>query len=129
VQIDPATRAMKVFQPPATVAGNLQPFNDLYTSDDGMWSTQTTGNVLQRFDYATETFETFRVPTPLALPLGLYVASDGVVYVAELLANQILTLDPATGRVEEWPLPEALLYVCRFARGAWGGLMGRVVVC
>lgn len=112
VRINPSTRQISVFQPPGTgVAGNLQPFNDLYSSSDGMWYTQTSGNVFQKFDYATQKFETYNVPTPLALPLGIFVASDGNVYVAELLANKILVLNRKTNTIKEYPLPQPLQYV------------------
>ncbi|KAI5368376.1 putative WD40/YVTN repeat-like-containing domain superfamily [Septoria linicola] len=111
VRINPTTREIEVFQPPGTgVAGNLQPFNDLYTSDDGMWYTQTTGNVFQKFDYKSEKFETFKVPTPFSLPLGIFVASDKKVYVAELLGNKILVLDRKKNKIEEYPLPEPLQF-------------------
>lgn len=55
-----------------------------------MYLTQTTGNVFIFFCFATERFTTYNVPTPLAVPLGLLVASDGKVYNAELVGNKIL---------------------------------------
>lgn len=73
-----------------------------------MWYTQTTGNVFQKFDYETETWETYNVPTPASLPLGLYVASDNKVYVAEVLANKILVLDREKNEINEYPIPEPL---------------------
>ena len=109
IRINPTTRKIQLFTPPGLgLLGNLQPFNDLYTSHDGMWYTQTTGNVFQKFDYKTEKFTTYNIPTPLALPLGLFVASDQKVYVAELLANKILVLDRKTKKISEYPLPEPL---------------------
>ncbi|GIZ37116.1 hypothetical protein CKM354_000057600 [Cercospora kikuchii] len=122
VRINPGTRKIDVLQPPGTGAiGNLQPFNDLYTSKDAMWYTQTTGNVFQKFDYETETWETYNVPTPASLPLGLYVASDNKVYVAEVLANKILVLDREKNEINEYPIPEPLQMptVIRAERNGW----------
>ncbi|EME47552.1 hypothetical protein DOTSEDRAFT_50930 [Dothistroma septosporum NZE10] len=80
--------------PPENPLGDLQPSNDLYTAEDGIWLTQTTGNVLLFFSFRTETIKIHPVVIPLALPLGLFVASDGVVFVAVLQAKKILTCHP-----------------------------------
>ncbi|KAH9223257.1 hypothetical protein DL95DRAFT_401564 [Leptodontidium sp. 2 PMI_412] len=87
-------------------AGNLFNFNDLYTAKDGIWVTVTTANTFSFFSFATEKITTYQVPTPATLPLGLYVASNGVVYVAELVGNKILTFDPKTKKITEYPLSE-----------------------
>lgn len=111
VRINPTTKKIDIFEPtPVNPAGNLFNFNDLYSAEDGIWVTATTGNTFSFFSFATETFEAHQVPTPLALPLGLLVASNGVVYVAELVANKILTYDPSTNVTEEFPLPEPLQF-------------------
>lgn len=106
IRLNPTTKKVDLFEAPTGALGNLQPFNDLYTSKDGIWFTSTTGNVFSFFSFATEKFTPHEVPTPLALPLGLYVASTGVVYVAEMYGNKILTFDPNTGVTNEYPLPE-----------------------
>ncbi|CAK3858569.1 uncharacterized protein LOC112000686 [Lecanosticta acicola] len=107
VQINPTTKAIRIFQPPSqNPLGDLQPFNDLYTAHDGIYLTQTTANTFQFFAFATESFTTYAVPTPLALPLGLYVDSHGIVYIAEMLSNKILTFDPKTLEMNEYPLPQ-----------------------
>ncbi|EME41909.1 hypothetical protein DOTSEDRAFT_65119 [Dothistroma septosporum NZE10] len=110
VRINPTTKKIDIFQPSAGVLnslGNLFNFNDLYSADDGIWVTATTGNTFSFFSFATETFTAHQVPTPLALPLGLYVASNGIIYVAELVGNKILTYDPKIQVTQEFPLPEA----------------------
>jgi streptogramin lyase len=68
--------------------------------------TATTANTFSFFSFATQNFTSYDVPTPLALPLGLYVASNDMVYVAEVNGNKILTFDPATKAINEYPLPE-----------------------
>jgi streptogramin lyase len=105
-RINPQTKKIQIFQPPGTPVGNLQPFNDLYSAADGIYVTQTTDNIFNFFSFKTELFTTYKVPTPGALPLGLYVASDQKVYIAELLGNKILIFDPKTKAINEYPLPE-----------------------
>lgn len=106
VQMNLETREIKLFQAPFNPLGNLFPFNDLFTDKDGMWMTQTTGNVLQFFDYATEEFTiTAQIPTPLALPLGVFVTSAGEVYGCELLGNKIFEYKKATGEIVEYNMP------------------------
>jgi streptogramin lyase len=107
VRINPTTKKIDLFQnPDGNIAGNLQPFNDLYSSKDGMYVTATTGNTFSIFKYATEEFTTYNIPTPASLPLGLIVASDERVYLAEFGANKILVFDPKTEKMDEYPLPE-----------------------
>ncbi|EME38854.1 hypothetical protein DOTSEDRAFT_180786 [Dothistroma septosporum NZE10] len=106
VRINPTTKKIDLFEPtPVNPAGNLFPFNDLYTAKNGIWFTSTTGNTFSFFSFATEKFESHTVPTPNALPLGLYVDSQGIVWVAELVANKILRYDPSTKKTTEYPLP------------------------
>ncbi|KAH9828021.1 hypothetical protein Tdes44962_MAKER09499 [Teratosphaeria destructans] len=100
VRINPSTKDIKVFE---IEPSNL---NDLYSAADGIYVTQTTGNAFSFFDFSSETFTTYAVPTPLSLPLGLFVASDGIVYIAEMLSNKILTFDPTTKAMNEYALPE-----------------------
>ncbi|KAG4443915.1 hypothetical protein IFR05_000555 [Cadophora sp. M221] len=107
VRINPTTKKIDILQTtPVNPAGNLFNFNDLYTATDGIWVMATTANTFSFFSFATEQFTTYQVPTTAALPLGLYVASNGVVYVAELVGNKILTFDPKTKKIAEYPLPE-----------------------
>ncbi|PIB00445.1 hypothetical protein CB0940_01292 [Cercospora beticola] len=109
VQFDPATREFKLFQAPVSPLGNLFPFNDIFTDDGGMWMTQTTANLLQYFDYEAQDFTiTVQIPTPLALPLGVFVTSDGGVYGCEVLGNKIFEYKRDTGEVVEYNVPVPL---------------------
>jgi len=66
VRHDVYTGETDVFTPPGgllQVLGNIEPFNDVTSAPDGIYFTQTTGNVLTRFDYTTHEFENFEVPT------------------------------------------------------------------
>lgn len=122
LRINPTTKKIDIFQiPPSNPAGDLFFFNDLYTAKDGIWVTSTTANQFSYFPFATEKFEPHFVPTPAALPLGLLVASDGVIYVAEFAANKILTYDPKTKITKEYVLPEVQQFptVIRAERDGW----------
>ncbi|KAF2165243.1 hypothetical protein M409DRAFT_24625 [Zasmidium cellare ATCC 36951] len=121
LRINPRTKNIQVLQPPPNPLGNLFNFNDLYTAKDGIWFTQTTGNVFQFYSFTTQKFTTYNVPTPLALPLGCYVDSAGLVYIAELVANKILVFNPKTKSLAEYPLPLPLQFpaVIRAERAGW----------
>lgn len=70
-----------------------------------MFFSQTTGNVINLFDYETTKIQTFEVPTPLAGPLGMIVASDGNLWFVEMLANKMAKLDTTTWEITEYSLP------------------------
>ncbi|KAL2064495.1 hypothetical protein VTL71DRAFT_4989 [Oculimacula yallundae] len=113
LKINPKTKEIKVFTPPSngevpSVVGNLEPFNDMWRGPKGMLYTQTTANVISYFTYDTEEFITFRPPTPLSGPLGIYVASDGHAWFCEFFANKIGRLDISTGEIIEYPIPTPL---------------------
>ena len=110
VKMNVTTKEIEVLTPPNyTPLGNLQPFNDLWTGPEGMWFTQTTANVVSYYEYATGEFKTYNIPTALSAPLGIYYASDDRVYFLELVGQKVGRLDPATGEIEEFPLPLNLL--------------------
>lgn len=110
VRINVTTRHIDVFTPPPfNPLGDLQPFNDLYRGPTGMFFTQTTANVVTHFDYITEQFTSYVVPTPEGSPLGMFVASDGGAWFAEFLGNKIGRLNASTGEIVEYPLPLSLI--------------------
>jgi len=53
-----------------------------------MFFSQTTGNVVSLFDYKTEKFTNYPVPTPEGSPLGMNFFK-GHLYFAELLGNKV----------------------------------------
>ena len=107
VKINPTTHEIKVFTPqPYNPVGDLQPFNDLYSAKDGIYFTQTSGNVISFFDFKDQKFKNYNIPTPASFPLGVYVASDGRVVVTELLGNKMIFLNGSSGAITEHPLPE-----------------------
>jgi streptogramin lyase len=106
VRINPTTKKIDLFQATSSnPLGNGFPFNDLWTSKDGMWVTQTTGNTFAFFNYTSEVLTEHEVPTLASLPVGVYVGSDSIVYMTEFVNNAILTYDPATNQANEYVLP------------------------
>lgn len=85
VIFDPITKDMTVLET-GNPLGNLEPFNDAWPGETGMFFTQTTANVINLIDYETNKITNWTVPTPLAGPLGLIVGSDGGVWFCEFLA-------------------------------------------
>lgn len=107
VRFDPKTNEVKVF-PTGNPLGNLQPFNDAWPGETGMFFSQTTANGINLFDYKTATVQNFTVPTPLSGPLGMIVASDGGLWFVEMLANKMGRLNATDGTFKEWDLPLSL---------------------
>ena len=105
---DPSTKNVTILET-GNPLGNLQPFNDAWPGETGMFFSQTTGNVINLIDYNTNAIKTWKVPTPLAGPLGMIVASDGNLWFVEMLANKMARLNPTTGVIDEWALPPTLL--------------------
>ncbi|MCJ1441974.1 MAG: hypothetical protein MMC23_002466 [Stictis urceolatum] len=109
VKMNVTTKDIEVLTPPGLgPAGNLQPFNDAYTAEDGIYFTQTTGNVLTFYEFETGEFTNYEVPTPAAMPLGVLHASDGNVYVAEFMGNKIAKFDTGTKTFTEFVIPVPL---------------------
>lgn len=107
VKLDLKTEKVTVYTPPGLLSalGNLQPFNDLWPGETGMFFSQTTANLISLFDYKTHEIKSWSVPTPLSSPLGMRTSYDGALYFAELVGQKIGRLDPKTGEIKEYPLP------------------------
>lgn len=70
-----------------------------------MFFTQTTGNALTFFDYETTLFTPYQVPTPLALPVGVYVPEDGSIWTCEFGAQKIARLNFTDATWKEYDVP------------------------
>ncbi|KAH3971150.1 hypothetical protein HBI56_204330 [Parastagonospora nodorum] len=110
LKINPKTGFIKVFTPPVPnfpFLGNIQPFNDLWAGETGMWYTLTTTGTLYHFNYATEEFDgVYPLPTPLNGVVGAFVSKiDGNVWLAEMLGQAITKFDPRTKQFTRYPLP------------------------
>jgi streptogramin lyase len=65
----------------------------------------TTGNAIFLFDYETEEFTYYPVPSLLSMPVGIYLGSDGGIWFCEFLGGKIGRLDTETGEIKEYQLP------------------------
>ncbi|CZT22644.1 uncharacterized protein RCC_08349 [Ramularia collo-cygni] len=89
LRINEKTKKIDVFQiTPTDPLDNLVFLNDIDTAEDDIYVTSTTANPFSFFSFATEKFESYYVLTPLSLPLGVLVASDGLVYIVEFNVNK-----------------------------------------
>lgn len=107
VALDVGTGVFSVYTPP-DVLGNAQPLNDVTAAPDAIFFTQTTGNVITRFDLADHEFRNYEVPTKASVPVGVFYASDGGVWFCEFAAGKIGRLNPSTGVIREIDLPVSL---------------------
>ena len=73
-----------------------------------MYASMSTGDTIFHFDYKTEQFTNYAIPTKLSGPIGVFYGSDGGVWFCEFLANKIGRLDPATGEIVEYDVPLSL---------------------
>ncbi|KAF3008468.1 hypothetical protein E8E13_004363 [Curvularia kusanoi] len=110
LKINPSNGDIKVFTPPlpnVPFLGNIQPFNDMYGDDTGMWYTLTTAGTLFHFDYATESFDgVYPLPISLNGVLGCFVSKiDGNVWLAEFVGQAITKFDVKTKQFTRYPLP------------------------
>ena len=89
---------------------------------------ETGGNQVRMLNTATREFKFFDTPSYLATqqPTGSYgitVAGDGSVWWAEDMADRMVRVDPATGKVEEFKIPyDGVAYPRRMGHDARGDL-------
>lgn len=70
-----------------------------------MYYSQSSANIINLFDYKTHKFQSWKVPTPGALPLGMRKAVDGQLWFTELGGQKIASLNHKTGKIKEYLLP------------------------
>jgi virginiamycin B lyase len=104
--MDPWTKKIELYNAPDWW-GNVEPFNDITLgTDHAVWSTQSTGNKIGRFDEYTHEWTDFQIPTPGSLPIGMHMGPDNAVYFTEGSTSKIGRVDLATHVVTDYPTPE-----------------------
>lgn len=73
-----------------------------------MYFTQTTANTLTLLSYQGVS-TVYKVPTPLAGPVGVYVVPSGDVWICEFMGQKIARFSPKTKTFKEYPVPPTLL--------------------
>jgi virginiamycin B lyase len=72
------------------------------------WFVEQDANTIVRFDRTTQTFRTFPLGTVHGRPLGpeaLQFDAKGFLWFTASVAGRIGRLNPATGRIQAWPVP------------------------
>jgi virginiamycin B lyase len=79
--------------------------------------TELQGHRLVSFDPATSRFHTFELPTTISGPRRFEIDAQGVLWIPAYAANELIRLDPATGRSTAIALPrrDAVPYVVKVA--------------
>jgi virginiamycin B lyase len=101
-RFDPATHAFTEYPLPTPGANLGLEIIERGAGDDLLFSLPDT-NQIGVFDVATHRFTTYTSPTPASLPQGVAVA-DGAIWFTETLGQKLARVDPATGRITEFPL-------------------------
>jgi virginiamycin B lyase len=93
-----------MFAPPTA---NLA--HSLYVAPNGLvWFTEydNFANKIASFDYTTQKFKEYGIPTLKAEPHNPWVSRDGMVWVTEAAAHKLAVLDPETGKITEYTPPK-----------------------
>jgi virginiamycin B lyase len=101
-RFDPATHAFTEYPLPSPGANLGLEIIERGSGDDLLFSLPDT-NQIGVFDLATHRFTTYTAPTIASLPQGVAVA-DGAIWFTETLGQKLARVDPATGRISEFPL-------------------------
>jgi virginiamycin B lyase len=104
-RIDMATHKMTKYQLP-TAAGAEQALFGIIKPGPGrtMVTDMPLENKVYSINVDTKAVTTYTMPTPLSFPLGVTTGPDGAIWVTEELAMKLARIDPATGKITEYPL-------------------------
>jgi virginiamycin B lyase len=99
----------------ATSGGGPIPYEIRAAPDGRIWMSELQGNRLVVLDPVTGETEAFSMPTPNSGPRRFDIDRDGVLWVPNYGAGNLVRFDPRSRRMEEIPLPirDAAPYVVR----------------
>ena len=129
-ELDPRKGAVKEYKMPD--ARGRDPHTPVFDSQGILWFTVERGNAIGRLDPKTGDVKLKEVPTPRAAPYGIVVTSRGVPIFCEFGTNRLASIDPASMKITEYPLPggarprrlamseDAVIYYTDYARGTLG---------
>ena len=77
-------------------------------ADGKVWFTEFdyVSNKVGSFDPAKQQFQEYESPTPKSVPHNPWVARNGQVWFSELKGRKLSVIDPETGKLTEYPVPE-----------------------
>lgn len=77
-------------------------------ADGKVWFTEFDylSNKVGSFDFAKQQFQEYDSPTPRSVPHNPWVARNGQIWFTELKGRKLSTIDPETGKLTEYPVPD-----------------------
>jgi virginiamycin B lyase len=103
-RLDARTRKIEKFKMPDTDAGD--PHTLVLSRNGDIWFTVQSGSFVGRLEPKNGAIRLVKVPTRGSRPYGIVIDSTGRPWFNEFGRNAIGTIDPATMKLEEYPLPE-----------------------
>ncbi|MFB9832962.1 Vgb family protein [Actinoallomurus acaciae] len=104
-RIDMTTHTMTRYRLPTALGAEQALFGII---KPGPGRTMVTDMPLENKVYSinvdTKEVTSYTMPTPLSFPLGVTTGPDGAIWVTEELAMKLARIDPATGKITEYPL-------------------------
>jgi virginiamycin B lyase len=109
LQFDTKYQEFTVYPAPANFSGPITG-NSMRVDPNGRMVWSTTRNRIVGLNIQTKQFAAYDIPHWVATKknpggYGIDVAGDGAVWFAEREANKMGRLDPATGKIDEYPTP------------------------
>jgi virginiamycin B lyase len=103
-KLDPRTGKVTEYKMPTEKADD--PHTAVFDARGILWFTVQGGNMVGKLDPKSGKIDLKEVPTESALPYGIQINSKGVPVFCELGTNKMASIDPATMKITEYPLPE-----------------------
>ena len=102
IRLDPKNGDAKTFVPPATTSIKGIDID----GDDNIWFAEYWGSFLGKYDQHKGVFDTYKPPTPFAMPYGVSVnRMTGDVWYSDLNGNFVSRFSPTTEKFDEVPFP------------------------
>jgi virginiamycin B lyase len=112
-KLNPATGDIAVYKMPDPAARD--PHTAVFDRSGTLFFTLQQSNMIGRLTPSTGEIRLVTVPTARALPYGITVNSQGVVWICYNGSNKLASMDPATMEIREHALPDPATRVRRLA--------------
>jgi virginiamycin B lyase len=104
-ELDPKTGEIQEYRP--SDGSEIDPHTPVFDYAGILWFTNEETNYIGRLDPATGKMELKRVPTAHAVPYGIVVTRDNLVFFCEFGTNKLASIDPKTMVIREYTLPSS----------------------
>ena len=99
-QIDPATAAATVIEPPTANQGARRVWSD---SKSNIWVSEWNSGNVSRFDPKSKNWQTWKLPGDRPRTYAVYVDENDIVWLSEWSANAMVRFDPETQKFQSFP--------------------------